>query len=413
MNSLVTPSATDPGTTLVPPAGLVVANPSAASDPPLFCLFTQDWLTLQTFIVHALQLPITTGNFEDKYGTFTDEQQIKDCVAAMQAIQGLSVDFGDPLALITALANDPTILQSATAPTPIYTHIVWFATKLYQAATTYNQTLGQFMTLLNPVNCGSPAQCGAMLTEVLTGQGGLQSTAKSMESLCNDLVQALAGFNLKLLPSTTAMANYTSQSSTFYADVDKAITADDNDVNTFQSEADSAYKLWRDLTISAVTTSVGVMVISCGMAWPVSATLAGVLGDQAKKARDAYDNACAQRDAASADEQKKILLKADLNGFNLQMTPVNQAATAFKDTLQQVLAVWTQIGTNLDYIVKNFTPEQLGTLSWVMQALALDRATKDWKIIADKAEEYTGNSLITYNIVNFGSPLPADTTPGG
>jgi hypothetical protein len=411
MNNIAPPVYAAANTTLAPPAGLVVANPSPQGGQPLFCLFTQDWISMQTFIVQALQLPINTTNFEDKYGTFTDEQEIKDCVAAMAAVQALSADFGDPMALIKELATNPAILQTDTAPQQLYIHIVWFATKLYQTAVTFNQTLGQFMTLLNPANCGNKAQCGAVLVEILTGQGGLQSTAANMVTLANDLVAALAQFTLKLVPSTTTMASYTASSSKFYKDVADAITTDTNDVETFQQEADTAYKLWRDLTISAVTTSIGVLVLTGGLAWPVSATLAGVLGDQATKARAAYDNACAERDAAAADEQKKIQLKFDLGAFNLQMSTVNNAAANFQTTLQQVSAVWAQIGVNLNFIATNFTPDQLGDLSWVMQALALDRATQDWQTIANKAEEYTGNSLVTYNIVGFGDKLPPNTTP--
>jgi hypothetical protein len=396
---------TDPSGTLVPPAGLVALNPKGEG-PTLFCLFTKDWLKLQTFIVQALTLPISINNFEASYGTFKDEQEITNCVNAMKTVQALSVDFGDPTALIKQLASDPTILQSDTAPIPVYTHIVWFATKLYLAATMFNQTLSQFMTLLDPKNCGSKQECAAVLKEVLTGPGGLQSTAEGMVSLANDLVKALAQFNEKLAPATGIMASYTSKATQFYKDVEDAITTDITDVATYQKQADDAYKLWEDLTISAVTTSVGLLIVTGGLAWPASAVLGGVLGDAAKKARDSYDNACKQRDAANEDEKKKIKLKTDLDGFDKQMIPVNTAAQDFMGTLQQVTAVWALIGVNIKYISDNFTPDKLDNLSSLMQALALDRATKDWKTIADKAEEYTGNSLVSYQIVPFGDPLP-------
>ncbi len=107
------PQATAP-VTLVPPAGLVVANPQRDKAPPLFYLFTEDWLILQAFVVQALQLPITTGDFESKYGKFSDEQDIKSCVAAMSAVKALITTFGDPRELIKALAADPTILQGDT-----------------------------------------------------------------------------------------------------------------------------------------------------------------------------------------------------------------------------------------------------------------------------------------------------------
>ncbi|MET1077161.1 MAG: hypothetical protein ABWY06_03980 [Pseudomonas sp.] len=402
-------TSTDIPSTFSPPSGLLVDNPTAGA-PPLFCLFTQDWIQMQGFIAQATQLPVATGDFKSKYGTFTDEAEVEGCVAAMKSIQGLSTLFGDPLALLTELANNPAILQSDTAPTQLYLHIVWFATKLYQTATTFNQTLSQLMAVLNAV---PPDQLPQVLASILTGPGGLQSSAVSMVTLTNALIQDLAKFNLQLTPSINVMTTYTASSSKFYTDVVSAIGADAADVISYQSEADTAYKLWRDLTISAVTTSVGTMILSGGMAWPISATLAGVLGDQAKKARDAYDKACAQRDAASSDQQKKLSLQNDLGAFNLKMGPTNTAAQAFLADLQRVSGVWTSIGSDLDFIAKNFTPAQFDNLPVWSAAMKLDQATLDWQAIAAKANEYTSNSLVTYSIVPFGSPLPPDTTPAG
>jgi hypothetical protein len=398
-----------PASTFAPTPGLVLKNPDPAGK-PLFCLFTQDWITMQTFIAQAMQLPITVGNFNDKYGTFVDQNEVNDCVAAMQQVQGLSAIFGDPTALVKQLADNPAILQTNTAPEQLYVHIVWFATKLYQTATTFNQTLGQLMTVLNNV---PPDQLQATVKAILTGPGGLQSSAVTMVALTNALVKKLAQFIVQLTPATNTMSDYTAHASKFYQDVIAAVGQDAKDVTTFQDEANTAYKLWRDLTISAVTTSVGTLVLSCGFAWPISATLAGVLGSQAKKARDAYDDACHARDNAQADEQKKMTLQNDLGAFNLQMSGVNAAAQNFMTDLQNVAGVWTNIGSNLDYIVTNFTPAQFDNLPAWRDAMLLDSATQDWQTIAAKANEYTSHSLVTYKILNFGDALPPATTPAG
>lgn len=392
--------------TLQPPAGLVVANPQGADNPPLFCLFTEDWLQLQTFIVQTLTLPITTGDFESKYGKFTDEQQVTGCVAAMQAIQGLSTSFGDPTALVKQLASDPTILQGDTPPDALYTHIVWYATKLNQAANTFNQTLSAFMEMLNPANCGSPAQCLDVLTQLLTGPGGLKSTADDQVGKANALVQALATFNGELKPSIDTMDTFTSQSGTFYTDVQAAITTDISDVATYQEAADDAYQAWRSYTIAAVTTSVGLLILTGGMAWPVSAVLAGVLGDKAKKARDAYDAALQQVSDAEAEEQKKITLKNDLDAFNKQMKPTDAAADSFLQTLQQVTGIWSGISNNIAFISTTFTVDNLKNLSSAMEALKLHEATMDWQNIAAASQAYTANSLVSYHIQPFGAPLP-------
>lgn len=390
--------------TLIPAPGLVVENPAGGSAPPLFCLFTQDWITLQTFIAQTLQLPITTGDFEAKYGQFADEQEVKNCVIAMQGVQALSTDFGDPMALLNQLATNPAVLQTDVAPTQLYLHIVWFATKLYQTATTFNQTLGQLMTILNSV---PPAQLPQTLSAILTGPGGLQSSAAEMVVLANALIKDLAQFNLKLKPKTDVLSDYTAKSSTFYQDVVNAVGQDAKDVTTYQDEADAAFKLWRDLTISAVTTSVGLVVLTGGMALPVAAVAAGVLGDQAKKARDAYDDACHKRDAAAADKQKKMALQNDLGAFNRQMGPVNIAADNFLNSLQRVAGVWTNIGSDLDYIARNFTVDKFDGLPAWRDAMMLDSATQDWQTIAAKANEYTANSLVTFKVSQFGDSLPA------
>lgn len=389
--------------TLAPTPGLVIANAANPTAKPLFCLFTQDWITMQTFIVQTLQLPVAVGDFQTKYGAFKDENEVTQCVAAMQSIQGLSTSFGDPLSLIRLLATDPTILQSKTAPPQLYVHIVWFATKLYQTANTFTQTFSQFREVLASV---TPDERPALLKEILTGDGGLQSSAQAMVVLANDLVKSLADFQVKLTPATRTMANYTASSSTFYQDVVTAVGADAAQVTAFQDAADAAFKLWRDLTISAVATSVGTLVLSGGLAWPVSVGLAGGLGDAAKKARDAYNDACNARDTALADEQKKIALQNDLGAFNLQMGPVNDAVQRFSKALGEVAGVWLNISSQLDYIATTFTPGSLDNLPVVMEAMKLDLATKDWQIIATAASDYTANSLVSYQITNFGDRVP-------
>ncbi len=363
---------------------------------------------MQTFIAQALQLPITSGDFEDQYGTFTDEDSVKSCVAAMKAVQDLSTTFGDPMALVQQLAQDPTILQADTAPAQLYVHIVWFAGQLYQTATTFNQTLSELMTVLNSV---PPDQLPATLKDILTGPQGLQSSAATMVALANDLVTQLAAFIVKLTPATTTMSDFTTSSSKFYQDAVAAVGVDAQDVITFQKTASDAYTLWRDLTISAVTTSVGTLVLSGGLAWPVSAVLAGVLGSKAKDARDAYDNACAALAAAKVDEAKKMSLQNDLGAFDLQMSSVDQSAKSFMEDLKKVAGIWTNIGTSLDFIVKGFTPDKFDKLPAWKDAMLLDQATKDWQTIATAASAYTANSLVTFNISKFGAALSTDTTP--
>jgi len=389
--------------TLQPPAGAMVA---ANTNPPLFCLFTEDWLQLQTYIVQTLQLPITQGDFTAKYGTFSDSGEVEAVVGAMAAVQALSVDFGDPTKLFNELQSNPAILEGATAPTELYTHIVWTAYQIYNAAQTFNETLAEFMTLLNPSNCGSPTQCAAALTEVLTGQGGLQSTAVSATATVNGLISHLSSFNQKMSTPNATIQKYTANSSTFYKDAVAAGGQDASDVQTFQTDADAAYTAWKDYTIAAVTVSVGLIVISGGLLWPAAAAAAGVLGHDAVEARDNYNKYCAKRDAASADEQKKHQLITDLGGLNTSVGKVGTAAANFVNTLAQVAAAWVTIGQDLAYIVNNYTPEELSNYNWVNQSLKCEQATQDWATIGTAAQAFTIQSLVPFSSQVFGTPIP-------
>lgn len=389
--------------TLEPPPNVLVA---ANTDPPLFGMFTQDWLQLQTYIVQTLQLPITQGDFTDKYGTFADESEVDGVVAAMKAVQALSAQFGDPTVLFKELTSNPAILESTTPPAQLYTNIVWTAYQIYNAAVTFNQTLAQFMQLLNPANCGTPTQCGQVLVEILTGPGGLQSTAVSATATVNQLIAAMSAFNTSMATPNATIQQYTTSSSKFYKDAVSAAGQDAQDVITFQQDADAAYKAWQDYTIAAVTVSVGLVIISAGILWPAAAVAAGVLGHDAVEARDNYNKYCNERDAASADEQKKQQLITDLGGLNTAVGNVGTAAGNFVSTLAQVAAAWVTIGQDLAYIVHTYTPEQLSKYSWVNQALKCEDATNDWQIIATAAQAYTQNSLVPFTTHTFGQALP-------
>lgn len=393
---------TGTGTFLPPPNVLVAAN----SNPPLFPMFTDDWLQLQAYIAQTLQLPITSGDFTTKYGTFSDEAEVESVVAAMQAVQGLSTQFGDPTKLFADLGSDPAILEATTPPADLYTNIVWTAYQIYNAASTFTDTFQQFRDLLNPATCGTPTQCGQTLVEILTGEGGLQSTAVTTVATCNQLISAMSNFNTSMATPNATIQTYTSSSSQFYKDAVSAAGQDASDVVTFQQDADAAYTQWKDYTIAAVTVSVGLVIISGGMLWPAAAVAAGVLGHDAVEARDKYNEYCAERDAAAADEKLKQQLVVDLGGLNSAVKNVSNAAASFLTTLSQVAAAWTTIGQDLAHIVHTYTPEQLAKYSWVNQALHCEDAVKEWQTIATAAQAFTQNSLVPFSTHTFGDPLP-------
>ena len=272
--------------TLCPPTGLVAPNPSGNGN--IFCLFTGDWLSLQAFVVSALALPLSTGDFTGKYGDFADMGEVEAVLSAMQQVAQLASRFGDPMTLIREISTNPAYTQGTTPPEDIYGHIVWFANRLYQTAMSFQGTLGSFMELLNPAN-GTPEERAANLKMVLTGDGGLQSSAVDMQAQTNVLLKKLTQFDLDLEPANKTLQSYMSNSSKFYQDAVAARDDDERQVATLQSEANDAYEKWKDLTIAATTTSVGLMVLTAGLSLPFSIGLGVGLGVEAQKALDDYN----------------------------------------------------------------------------------------------------------------------------
>lgn len=235
--------------TLVPPPGLIVPNPSPAGGPAVLCLLTQDWITLQIFIARVVRWPATVRDFKAKYGTFADDEDVEGCVAAIQALQKVGLDCGDPTALVKELASNPAILQGDTAPSQLYLHVVWFATRYYQTAIAFNQTLGQFMHLLQTT---PRDQRQTVVTETLTGDGGLQARASSMQQLGNELTQTMAAFNPNLTSAIAAMSSYSGEATKFYTDVV-------NDIKVDKDEDDKQKKLQLLTDLTSLNTEMAAV----------------------------------------------------------------------------------------------------------------------------------------------------------
>jgi hypothetical protein len=178
--------------------------------------------------------------------------------------------------------------------------------------------------------------------------------------------------------------------------------------NVLQPAADAALKEWRDYTISAVTTSVGIMVLSCGLLWPVAVGLGVGLGVAASKARDAYNGLCDQINKSNVDIQRKTLLVTDLTGFNVAINKVAPSMKEFSTNLGIIEGVWVDIGANLAFICNNYTVDQLSSYPWVTQAMKIGDATAKWAAIGNVTQDFTQHSLVSYgDSTKFGSKIAA------
>lgn len=385
------------------------ASPDGRPTPPTrFILFGSQWLKLQTYITQALQLPVNIGDFKEKYGEFSNaaiQGKIDGCINAFKKVNGLSGQFGDPSTLKTKIQRDPAYLQSKAPPAEIYGHVIWLSNQIQNSAGTFKFTFESLSLLMSSAQ---PEQRAANLKAVLAGPGGLASTADDMRNKTNDLMKKLLAFDAQLSAANQEIQAYSGGSSSLLADVNQIIGKLKESIDSTQDAADAAYKKWRDYTIAAVVSSVLVMVLSCGLLWPVAVGLGAGLGTAAGLARAQYNALMDEVASLGIDKKKKSRLATDLTGLNSSVAMVAPAMTEFKTSLESVEGVWTDVGMNLAYIVNNYSVAQLSDLSWIMQTMKILEAQKKWGDIATTTQQFSQNSLVSYDFSStYGTKLAA------
>jgi len=400
-------------TILVPSNPLVLPNTSAPVNHPTstpenrFLIFGSQWLILQNYITQGMKLPISIGDFETKYGTFSEKSIITGCLDAMKTVHDLSGTFGDPTIIKNKILTNPNYLTSATPPTEIYGHIVWLANQIQNAASTFSFTLAALGQLLGPAG-GTEKQRADNLRMVLTGPGGLASTAEDMKIKTQALITKMIAFDTTFSAANDNIVKYSGSSSDIMQKANDLIGQYTTDIQTNQDAADAAYKQWRDYTIAAVTTSVGIMILSAGLLWPVAVGLGVGLGVAAANARASYNSLMDTVARLQGEKQLKVNLVSDLKGLNSNVALVSPAMSEFRQNLQIILGVWTDVSMNLAYITNNYTDSQLADLTWVMQSMKILDAQNKWQEISKTTQQFTQHSLVSYDFsTTFGSKIAA------
>ena len=402
-----------PGTLLIPSNSLVLPNTKVMADSMIetpdnrFLLFGAEWLTLQNYITQGVKLPINIGEFETKYGTFSEKSVITGCLTAMTTVQGLSKTFGNPTIIKNQIGTNPDYLTSAKPPEEIYGHIIWLANQIQNAAGTFSFTLVALLQLLGPGG-GTEKQRADNLRMVLTGPGGLASTAEDMKVKTQALITKMIAFDSTFTDANQSIITYSGSSSEIMKKASDLIGQYTTDIQTSQDAANAAYKQWRDYTISAVTTSVGIMILSAGLLWPIAVGLGVGLGVAAAIARSSYNSLIDKVANLESDKQLKVNLVSDLKGLNSNVALVSPAMIKFKKNLETILGVWTDVSMNLAYITNNYSDAQLADLTWVMQSMKILDAQTKWQDISKATQLFTQNSLVSYDFsTKWGSKIAA------
>ncbi|MGD9638602.1 MAG: alpha-xenorhabdolysin family binary toxin subunit A [Alphaproteobacteria bacterium] len=405
---------------LVPPdSSSIIKSDSSDGSSNRFLLFSSDWLQMQNYVQSALALPPTIDDFKKEYGEFdsSDIDKIKTAVRILGNVRDLSQVFGNPSSLKAKLLSTPTYLQTPEPPAEIYAHIVWLSNQIYNAASTFSWSLENLKVLLGPTS-GTPEERANNLREILVGQGGLQSTAQTMQQQVNALLTKLLKFESNASDANGELLEYLKSSSSIVNNANKLIGSYQTSLQELQKSSDDALKKWHAYTIAAVSAAVGLLLIGAilvpftggaGFAVIGAGHAAGIaLAIAASHQESVYNNLCTQISNTNKEIVKKTNLVTSLTSFNTQVGLVQPALTSFITDLGTIESMWSDIGNKIAFIVNNYSVEQLSDLSWVMQAMKISDATNKWKLIGSAATEFSQNSLVTYDLTkSFGQTLAA------
>lgn len=343
-------------------------------------IFGNEWLTLQSHIASALKLPITTGDFVSRYGEFPDKDKINKAVQAMKNVQDLSGTFGNPTTLRDAIAKDGAILLQKEPPKEIYAHIVWLAGQVRSRA---DQIAFMFRNFSDVYSGHDAAQRAKDVRDFLTGPQGVVQTAEEMRKQTAKLLQKLADFDTKITAAHEELRLYTNASSDIMSEANKMIGEKKKEIKTLEGARDAAWKKWHDYTITACATSVGLLILSGGLLFPIALGLGIGFGVAAAKARSAYNDLCGQIAGAGQEITKKTLLTTDLSAFNTSISQVTPALSGFKTQLESIEGSWIDIGQRLTFVAQNYQDKELADMSLMMQKLKVAEAAHKWEEIKE------------------------------
>lgn len=400
--------------TITPAPGLVVPADPRTGKQTQFALFSDSWLELQGYVGAALDLPMSKGNFEEKYGSLGSSKTITDCIKAMSDVQNASTEFGNPKSLRAALIKDPNLLATKEPPQEIYTHTVWMGQRVHETAgriaSGYESVL-EGLTGLPPKD--QVENLKAYLFDTTLGPIPL---SKQMSDEVGALIKKLGNFEQKMNEYNEKLQHFTKDSSDMITEVNTKIGAISQQIKDLEKSRDDAYRAWQSFMIAAITSSIACALIGCLLA-PFTAGISllvggaaaiglGVgLGVKAAICKAEYNAFCDQIATQTVELKKKTRLRSDLGDFNKQIQIVAPAMSKFLKSLQTVEGVWVQMNADMLAINNGITESNIGNVPFLVKSKA-KLAIDSWKAIDDSAKQFTVESLVDYTSIAFGDKMP-------
>jgi hypothetical protein len=348
---------------------------------------------MQDTVRTALGFPLTSDDFTNLYGTFTDEGSVDTVVSILGAIQQTAQKYGDPTTLISEL---PAFEQAGTPPASIYGHAVWLAA---QTQLTAQQILSLLKQGLADIGQDQTAQERLQdLTDLLTGPGGVNSYATTLAGYVKDFQDAVTAFyqelNAELTGQTNSLGWYLGQSTNVYSDAQADVTADDTLISQLTDNINTLNKEYVGFTVAA---SISPVLILFPIFGPLLAIAdAATFGVLASKVKSQLSDLQTQLAGASDDELKKTALVTVLGNFNKSVQDVDADGTAFLNAIGSLNSGWTKFADQINFRLQSLTAEDLENWSAFMQKENWKAAQDGWTLIGSTAETFFDTGVVVF-----------------
>ena len=380
-----------------PPADLLIQVTDPTTNQPgyAFPLQTNTWLKMQDVVTKALKFPLSSADFQDLYGTFSDEGSVETAVNILGQINTTAAKYGDPQTLISSLS---AFQQADTPPSSIYGHAVWLAAQTLTTAQQIGALLQDGLTDIGQET--DPAQRLQDLTALLTGQGGVNSYATTLRDYIGrkdpgtgkytGFIAAVTDFYDELNPELTGPTNslqwYLNQSDNVYKDAQNAVSSDQQQIEQLNGQIKKLNDEYIGFTVAASVSPLFVFFPFFGILIAIAdATTFGVLATQVKNQLGSLTSSL---NSATADEQKKSALVTQLGGFNTTAGDVETDGQDFLTAIGKLSSGWTEFSNQITTQLNALTPDDLKNWGEFMQKVGFQDAVKGWNLIEQKAEQF-------------------------
>lgn len=343
-----------------------------------FDFVTEEWLDLQTWLAQIRVLPRTAEDFIARYGTFDDADGTHATVAALTASAGFADQFGSAAAVTHELASDGTYLSSATPPSMVYGHMIWWAMQVHNAAAGAQARLAALTAAL-----GANGITADDVRAMLGGQAGISSELSTAVDAGTDLVTTIRNLRSHILPQVQVLAG-----TGLINEANRSIGGLGAQIAALRTRAIADYQAWRHRALSPDDPLPPIDIAanaSGGFGWPFGK-------GREDKARKDYAAVLDQIESLQADEAMKARFVADVGGLDIAGTNVAPALDQLVSGITKVGHILDQHATRFTSVAASADDAQLVDAAWLTTALdvqALDRLAADATAFVQRAQVTT------------------------